>query len=472
MCLFTPQLQVSPTRRAFRAMPSAERRRRTPHISRLQLPTNVSSEVAIIVPTHPLHFGKVVDLLRSTKRNVRSMHRVLTLLVVSSGNEKPQLARVLKQHSALYWWVRIVSLQEASACGYSLLAKREEGAFDLLAANGTGLGFDKFVLQSSKKTLGAMCVPQRHVLMLDSESLFVRRVDLEAEVRALGSAEAWPILYDAPSAGSAAWQNAGSTTRIAAASLVAEVAKRLCARAVGGLRCEPWDSSAETGRMYGFSLGYFWLFPTAVVRGFVGALRRAYGSYWRAMEAVGARPGKWFGELALYVFMLHVHTGRRRYAAVDAQGLLRRHVPDRAPPRRTLSLALALSFHPDPKSNPNQLRATSPSIFGAISCRSMSTACAACTAPNPNPSPSPDPNPNSDPNPNNSPNSSPDPNPSLNPNPNPDQVQRQAHARRDARMARQARSRLGRRLGRVDVWQGKAPHTLRATAAVHAHLPG
>ena len=73
MCLFTPQLQVSPTRRAFRAMPSAERRRRTPHISRLQLPTNVSSEVAIIVPTHPLHFGKVVDLLRPTKRNVRSM---------------------------------------------------------------------------------------------------------------------------------------------------------------------------------------------------------------------------------------------------------------------------------------------------------------------------------------------------------------------------------------------------------------
>ena len=323
-------------------MPSASRR--TPHISRLQLPKNVSSEVAIVVPTHPLHFGKVVDLLRSTKRNVRSMQRVLTLLVVSSGNEKPQLARVLKQHSALYWWVRIASLQEASACGYSLLAKREEGAFDLLAANGIGLGFDKFVLQSSKKTLGAMCVPQRHVLMLDSESLFVRRVDLEAEVRALGSAEAWPILYDAPSAGSAAWQNAGSTTRIAAASLVAEVAKRLCARAVGGLRCEPWDSSAETGRMYGFSLGYFWLFPTAVVRGFVGALRRAYGSYWHAMEAVGARPGKWFGELALYVFMLHIHTGRRRYAAVDAQGLLRRHVPDCAPPRRTLRLVLALAF--------------------------------------------------------------------------------------------------------------------------------
>ena len=381
--------RIPPCWRAPGRMPSAALRPMR-HILQLQLPKNVSSEVAIVVPTHPQHFLKVVDLLRSTKRNVRSVQRVLTLVIVSVGFEKPQLARVLKQHSAHYWWVRIASLQEASACGSSLLAKRD-GVFDPLTANGTGLGFDKFVLQSSKKTLGAMCVPQRHVLMLDSESLFVRHVDLEAEVRAIASAEAWPILYDAPSAGSAVRQNGGAETRIASASLVAKVLQRLCARAVGGLRCEPWDSSAETGRMYGFSLGYFWLFPTAVVRGFVGALRRAYGSYWSAMEAVGAHAGKWFGELALYVFMLHVHPGRRRYAAVDAQGLLRRHVPDRAPPRTDLQLcrrvhsrpSLSGSPNPNPHPDPAQWRATSPSIFGAISCRGMSTACVACTAPSP-----------------------------------------------------------------------------------------
>ena len=369
-------------------MPSGSRVTRL--VSQLQFPKNVSNDVAVVVPTHPVHFGKVVDLLRSTKRNVRSMQRVLTLLIVSVGFEKPQLARVLKQHSVLYWWVRIVSLQEASTCGSGLQAKRE-GVFDPLTANGTRLGFDKFVLQSSKKTLIATCVPQRHVLMLDSESLFVRHVDLEAEVRAIASAEAWPILYDAPSAGSAARQNGGAKTRIAAASLVAKVLQRLCARAGGGHRCEPWDSSAETGRMYGFSLGYFWLFPTAVVRGFVAALRRAYGSYWSAMEAVSANAGKWFGELALYVFMLHVHSGRRRYAAVDAQGLLRRHVPDRAPPRtephlcRRVQSRASLSPYPYPypDPDPSQWRATSPSIFGAKSCRGMSTACAACTAPSP-----------------------------------------------------------------------------------------
>ena len=367
-------------------MPSGSRATRL--VSQFQFPKNVSNDVAVVVPTHPVHFGKVVDLLRSTKRNVRSMQRVLTLLIVSVGFEKPQLARVLKQHGVLYWWVRIVSLQEASTCGSGLQAKRE-GVFDPLTANGTRLGFDKFVLQSSKKTLIATCVPQRHVLMLDSESLFVRHVDLEAEVRAIASAEAWPILYDAPSAGSAARQNGGAKTRVAAASLVANVLQRLCARAGGGHRCEPWDSSAETGRMYGFSLGYFWLFPTAVVRGFVAALRRAYGSYWSAMEAVTANAGKWFGELALYVFMLHVHSGRRRYAAVDAQGLLRRHVPDRAPPRTEPHLcrreqsrsSLSPYPDPDPDPDPSQWRATSPSIFGAKSCRGMSTACAACTAP-------------------------------------------------------------------------------------------
>lgn len=317
--------------------------RRAPHNPRLQLPENVSSEVAIIVPTYPLHYRKVADLLRSTRRNVRSTQAVLMLLVVSSGNEKPQLARVLKQHGALYWWVRLVSLQEVSTCGLSLLlAKREESVFNLLAANGTELGFDKFVLQSGKKTLGAMCVTQRHVLMLDSESLFVRRIDLEAEVHALRSANAWPILYDAPSAGRGALQNGGASTRIAAANLVAEVVQRLCGEANESIaRCEPWDSSALTGRMYGFSLGYFWLFPTAVVRGFVSALRRAYSSYWRAMEVVSARPGKWFGELALYVFMLHIHPGRGRFAAVNAQDLLQRHVPERVLSRAEPTLALS-----------------------------------------------------------------------------------------------------------------------------------
>ena len=321
------------------AAPSVRAMRHAAQTLRLQWPKNVSSEVAIIVPTHPLHFRKVADLLQSTKRNVRSSQRLLVLLVVSGGNEKPLLARVLKQQGALYWWVRLASLHEVSTC-----AAEESGYSSLLAATGIGLGFDKFVLQSSKKTLGAMCLPQRHVLMLDSESLFVRHVDLEDEVRALGSAEVWPILYDAPSAGSAARQNGGAETRIAAASLVAEVVQRLCAQTVGGLRCKPWDGSAEAGRMYGFSLGYFWLFPSAVVRGFVGALRSAYGSYWRAMEAVGSRPGKWFGELALYVFMLHIHPGRRRYTAINVQGLLQRHVPDRAPPRAKLPSLASCAF--------------------------------------------------------------------------------------------------------------------------------
>ena len=291
--------------------------------SALAAEKNASTDLSIIVPTYPLHFRKAVDLVRSVRLNVRSARRVLTLLVVSAINEKPALRRLLKEHDALYWWVHVASLYDVSEC-----AAEASGDAALLAANATQFrhaplqGFDKYVLQASKKTLGALCVGAtvgaRHALLLDSESLVVRRVDLEREVmppltlhhpptfsepppwvllppaphhpqptlspihahtvhtthhqvRAL-DASVRPILFDAPSAGSGARQNGGATTRGASARLVERVLARACADGTAGgtASCAPrWDASPTTGRMYGFSLGYFWLFPTALVRGFV-----------------------------------------------------------------------------------------------------------------------------------------------------------------------------------------------------------
>ena len=155
--------------------------------SALAAEKNASTDLSIIVPTYPLHFRKAVDLVRSVRLNVRSARRVLTLLVVSSINEKPALRRLLKEHDALYWWVHVASLYDVSEC-----AAEASGDAALLAANATQFrhaplqGFDKYVLQASKKTLGALCVGAtvgaRHALLLDSESLVVRRVDLEREV--------------------------------------------------------------------------------------------------------------------------------------------------------------------------------------------------------------------------------------------------------------------------------------------------
>ena len=294
--------------------------------SGLLLPKNASSELSIIVPTYPLHFRKAVDLVQSVRLNVRSSQRVLTLLVVSASNEKPALLRLLRAHDALYWWVRVASLFDVSTC-----AAQASGDAELLAANATQFrraqGYDKFVLQASKKTLGALCVGARHALLLDSESLIVRRVDLEAEVRSL-HASVRPILFDSPSAGSSAWQNGGAETRSESTKLVERMFARACTD--GTVTCAPWDASPTTGRMYGFSLGYFWLFPTAMMDGFVRLLRRLHGSYWRAMRHISAFPGKWFGELALFVYMLHIDADRDRYRAVDVQELLRTHVPELA----------------------------------------------------------------------------------------------------------------------------------------------
>ena len=295
-------------------------------LPKLRVPANASNELAIIVPTYPLHFRKAIDLIRSVRLNVRSARRVLTLLVVSASDEKPALRGLLKEHGALYWWVHVASLYDVSAC-----AADASGDAALLAANATQFrrarGYDKFVLQSSKKTLGALCVGTRHALLLDSESLIVRRVDLEAEVRSL-HASVRPILFDSPSAGSSARQNGGAETRSASTRLVERVFARACTD--GTVACAPWDASPATGRMYGFSLGYFWLFPTAIMRGFVRLMRRLHGSYWRAMHRISTLPGKWFGELALFVYMLHIAADRLRYHAVDVQALLRTHVPELA----------------------------------------------------------------------------------------------------------------------------------------------
>lgn len=284
---------------------------------------NASSEVAIIVPTYPPHFRLAIDLVRSVWLNVCSSRRVLTLLIVSASDEKPALRLLLKEHNALHWWVHVASLYDVDAC-----AAEVSGDAELLVANATQFRHDKFVLQSSKKTLGALCVGAnvgaRHALLLDSESLVTRRVDLEAEVRAL-HASVRPILFDAPRQNGAR-QNGGARSRSESAQLVKRVFARACES--GTVNCARWDASSKTGRMYGFSLGYFWLFPTAVVRGFVRLLRTLHGSYWQAMRHISTLPGKWFGELALFVYMLHIDADRRRYLAVDVQTLLRTHVPE------------------------------------------------------------------------------------------------------------------------------------------------
>ena len=114
--------------------------------------------------------------------------------------------------------------------------------------------------------------------------------------------------------------------------------------------------------MYGFSLGYFWLFPTTVVWRFVRLLRQLYGSYWAAMRHVATLPGKWFGELALFVFMLHIDPDRHRYTAVDVQSLLRRHVPERAPLCQGPCLPPYLRSL---RASHAQSRASFPSTYGA-----------------------------------------------------------------------------------------------------------
>ena len=106
-------------------------------------------------------------------------------------------------------------------------------------------------------------------------------------------------------------------------------------------------------------------------------LRRLHGSYWRAMRHVGALPGKWFGELALFVYMLHVSTERHRYRAVDVQALAAAAPP---PPPAWISPSVATRPHPttvaprDPHLIPST---TTVSTCMLMACRH----CCACTCP-------------------------------------------------------------------------------------------
>ena len=289
--------------------------------------------VSLVVPTYPKHFAPATNFVKSVAKFVRNTQM---LFVVTTDVERASFAAVLANASTPTVSlpnranVTIRTLWEACQCGSQaggdaeFLAEHEQQ----LKMGATGL-MDKFVLQSSKKMMGALCTRARYVLMSDSESLFVRDVDLAEEVRRLAT---WQrrIVYDAPSSkrsdspSRGAWRNLGGEVRSSALRTV-----------------EQYLNVSTRGRYYGFSFGYFWLFPTEIIRGFVELCRVRHGSYWRSLLPMASSdnpvldlaPGWdttqriWFGELALFTYMLHVHENAADYEPVDAQALLRTYVP-------------------------------------------------------------------------------------------------------------------------------------------------
>ena len=296
---------------------------------------NVASgaSVSLVVPTYPKHFAQATNLVKSVAKFVRNAQM---LFVVTTDAERASFAAVLANASTPTVSlpqranVTIRTLWEACQCGAQaggdaeFLAEHEQQ----LKAGATGM-MDKFVLQSSKKMMGALCTGSRYVLMSDSESLFVRSVDLAEEARRLAT---WrrQIVYDSPSSkhhdspSRGFWRNLGGEVRSSALRTV-----------------EQYLNVSTHGRYYGFSFGYFWLFPTEIIRDLLEHCRMRHGSYWRSLlpmaqsdnPVVDLSPGWdpsqriWFGELALFTYMLHVHGQAADYDPVDAQALLRTHVP-------------------------------------------------------------------------------------------------------------------------------------------------
>ena len=286
------------------------------------------ASVALVVPSYPKHFPQAVNLAKSIARYVINS---MMLYVATTDAEREAFTAALAQASTSAVSlqdaanVTVRTLWEACQCGADAGGDRDFLAENerQLRAGGSGL-MDKFVMQSSKKVLGAMCVNARFVLFTDSESIFVRQVDLAADALRLAS---WPrrILYDSPARPrNSDWRrNIGSGVRSTALSTV-----------------EQFFNVSTGHRYYGFSLGYYWLFSRELVRDFLVYCRRSrHGSYWRSVlklavsnnplnDLVGSDPARvWFGELALFVFMLHVHPKRANYLPTDAQALLTTFVP-------------------------------------------------------------------------------------------------------------------------------------------------
>ena len=286
------------------------------------------ASVALVVPTYPKHFPQAVNLAKSVARYVINS---MMLYVATTDAEREAFTAALAQASTPTVSlqdaanVTVRTLWEACQCGADAGGDRDFLAENerQLRAGGSGL-MDKFVMQSSKKVLGAMCVNARFVLLTDSESIFVRQVDLAADALRLAS---WPrrILYDSPARPrNSDWRrNIGSGVRSTALSTV-----------------EQFFNVSTGHRYYGFSLGYYWLFSRELVRDFLVYCRRSrHGSYWRSVlklavsnnplnDLVESEPARvWFGELALFVFMLHVHPKRANYLPTDAQALLTTFVP-------------------------------------------------------------------------------------------------------------------------------------------------